>query len=309
MFSRRGRARKPFAAAPQRIDRGTDCPVCGTRSVAIGTKVGQFSRLPFEVRRCPECNFGYVRDPLVNPELYDEAYYRGEGADPIVDYIYELSNPSRTIREFEWKGIVQIVQAALGGGASAPRWLDYGCGTGGLVRHARNAGFDAWGFEEGHGAEFARQAGVPLLDRASLEQAPRFDVVTAVEVIEHVIDIKGFLASIRRLLSPGGLFFYTTGNPWKQRGKALLSWSYLIPEIHVSLCEPKTMERALHDAGFRCEYLTPSEGLTSIVRFKALKTLGIQSQWPLGLPWGLRALTPVLLAATGVMAHPLGIAR
>lgn len=309
MFSRRSRARKEFSAVPERLDRGADCPVCGTQSVEIGTKQGRFSRLPFEVRRCPECNFGYVRNPLVNPELYDESYYRGEGADPSVDYIFELANPSRTIREYEWNGIVQIVKSALGGRGSAPRWLDYGCGTGGLVRHARDAGFDAWGFEEGHGAEFARQAGVPLLDRSALDGAPRFDVVTAVEVLEHVIDVKEFLASIRRLLAPGGVFFYTTGNPEKQHGKALLSWPYLIPEIHVSLFEPKTMARALDDAGFRCEYLTPSPGLTDIVRFKALKNLGIQARWPLGLPWGLRALTPVLLATTGVLAHPMGIAR
>jgi len=282
---------------PSGIDRGIDCPICGTASGHVGTKRGTFTGLVFEVRQCGACRFSYVRDPLTGDDLYDEAYYRGQGADPIVDYVFELEHPSRTVRTYEWQGTVEIIRRARGGSGSV-RWLDYGCGTGGLVRHARLAGFDAWGYEDGHGAEFACKAGVPLLDRNQLAAAPPFDVVTAVEVIEHVFDVRGFLSSMRKLLAPEGLLFYTTGNPNGRHGKGLLAWSYLIPEIHVSLFEPATMERALAATGFRAEYLAPSRGLAEIVRFKVLKNVGVRKRWPLGLPWGLRAMSSLVRAVT-----------
>jgi len=292
----------------ERIDRGVACPVCGTPSITVGSKHGTFSSLDFEVRRCPSCQFAYVRDPIASHEMYGEAYYHGRGADPSVDYVYELKNPSRTVREYEWRGVLEIVQRALGPRTSKPRWLDYGCGTGGLVRHARTAGFDAYGFEEGFGAQLARQANVPLLDRAALAEAPAFDVVTAVEVLEHVFDVKEFLASVRRVLAPGGLFFYTTGNPAKKRGNDLLSWGYLVPEIHVSFYEPGTMDLALREAGFRSEYIAPSSGHADIVRYKVLKGLGLKARLPIGLPWGLRTISPLVRTVTGVLAHPIGIA-
>lgn len=282
--------------------------MCGTESGVAGSKQGRFVRVAFEIRQCPGCRFAYVRDPLTSPELYDEAYYRGEGADPSVDYVYELEHPARTVRHYEWKGIVQVVERLIGPRASPVRWLDYGCGTGGLVRHAGAKGFDAWGFEEGQGVEFARRTAIPLLDRSALNGAPPFDVVTAVEVLEHVFDVREVLSSIRQVLAPGGLFFYTTGNPMGRQREKLVAWSYLVPEIHVSLYEPTTMERALQSTGFRSEYVAPSRGHAEIVRYKALKGLGIKGRWPLGFPWGLRAVSPLLRAATGVLAHPVGIA-
>jgi len=292
----------------ERIDRGLLCPVCSTPSVSVGNKYGEYARTVFAVMRCPACHFAYVRDPIASPDIYDEAYYRGHGADTAVDYVYELEHPDKTVRAYEWKGVAEIVQGALGARSSPARWLDYGCGTGGLVRHARALGFDAWGFEEGFGAQLARKASVPLLDRAALATVDRFDVVTAIEVLEHVFDVNDFLRSVRRMLAPGGLFFYTTGNPEGRRGRSLLSWGYLVPEVHVSFYEPRTMERALHNAGFRAQYLVPSAGHAEIVRYKVLKVLGLKAQLPGGLPWGLRAMSPVVRAVTGVLAHPIGIA-
>ena len=53
-----------------------------------------------------------------------------------------------------------------------------------------------------------------------------FDVVTAIEVIEHVLDPVAELRRIRALLRPGGLLFLTTGNA-KPYSKRLLTWGYL----------------------------------------------------------------------------------
>jgi len=42
----------------------------------------------------------------------------------------------------------------------------------------------------------------------------RYDVVTAIEVLEHVADLPGTFAEVARVLKPGGRFCVTTPNRW-----------------------------------------------------------------------------------------------
>lgn len=44
--------------------------------------------------------------------------------------------------------------------------------------------------------------------------AERFDMVTAIEVLEHVADLDGTLSEVHRVLKPGGRFCVTTPNRW-----------------------------------------------------------------------------------------------
>ena len=101
------------------------------------------------------------------------------------------------------------------------------------------------------GARAPAPAGIPVVDPDGLAALRgTFDVVTAIEVIEHVADPVPFLSGLRDLLRPGGLLFLTTGNAAPHRDD-LARWNYVIPEIHVSFFEPRTLERALIAAGFR----------------------------------------------------------
>jgi SAM-dependent methyltransferase len=117
-----------------------------------------------------------------------------------------------------------------------------------------------------------------------------FDVVTAIEVLEHVEDPLAELRRIRRLLKPEGLFFYTTGNAEPHKDD-LIQWPYVIPEIHLNFYEPETLRRALVETGFRPEFRGYLPGFTDIIRFKILKNLGIRRRagWQSGLPWHLLA--------------------
>ena len=191
------------------------CRACGAAAEPAGQRFGRFAGRDFTFARCRHCGFGFVVDPLEDlAAIYDEAYYRGQGADPLVDYIGELEAPGRSIRLYEWRGILKAVEALRGSVAGA-RWLDYGCGNGGLVRYVRGRrALDMMGYEEGWAAQAGREAGIPILDRAALDalEDGSCDIVTAVEVIEHMVDPAELLATARRLLKPGGLLFLTTGN-------------------------------------------------------------------------------------------------
>lgn len=282
------------------------CPICGEATAAAGSKRGTLSEETFLLRRCAACGFGFVANPCQDYDrLYDERYYSGAGADPSVDYLFELDHPGSTIRQAEWRGIVEAV-ASLRRLDSSTRWLDYGCGHGGLVRFLRESGLPkAAGFEKGWIAGRARSQGLPLLTESDLASSRgRYDVVTAIEVLEHAVDPLAVLRSIRGLLDAGGLLFLTTGNAAPHQD--LVRWGYVQPEIHVSFFEPRTLERALSLAGFRPERRGFLPGFEKIIRFKILKRLGLRRDRRLydALPWSL--ISRVVDARLAVTAHPIG---
>src|SRR6266446_5029232 len=88
------------------------CRICGLPTVPAGSKRGILTDLNFLLRRCPGCGFVFVANPYQDyARIYDERYYRGAGADPLVDYVFELERPGSTIRRAEWHGITEVVKA------------------------------------------------------------------------------------------------------------------------------------------------------------------------------------------------------
>jgi len=282
------------------------CKICGAATFEAGKKFGTFRKQFFHFRRCAECHYTFVSNPWTDfPAIYSDDYYHGKGPDPLSDYYAELSNYERTIRRYEWRGIFSAV-ASLVALDRGTKWLDFGCGSGGLARYACSRGIGAIGCEDGSIASQARSKGLTVLRSAELSgYGGSFDVVTAIEVVEHLTEPMETLRQIRRLLKPGGLFFYTTGNAKPYR-KRLLEWSYCVPEIHVGFFEPATMRIALANAGFRPEFGQYLPGFEEMMRYRILKNIGCkqQSAWERALPWTI--ISRVVQILVQALAHPIG---
>lgn len=283
----------------------SSCKICEGRSVAIGVKSGAVIKRDFHLVRCESCGYVSVADPCTDyARLYDEDYYRGLGADPLVDYAAELDHPDQTIRHYEWRGLVALMRGQLGRDKGL-RWLDHGSGAGGLVRYACGVGMDAVGFDTGAFAPRARERGVPMISADELDASTNaFDVVTMIEVIEHVVDPIALLRQVARVLRPGGLLFVTTGNVApKQRD--VLSWAYVIPDIHVGYFTPRSLSLAYERVGLRVVPGHYGPGWTDILRFKILKNLHVRSRSVVEavLPWPI--LARLADRHVGVTAQPM----
>lgn len=301
----------PASGWPARLDASmaadTHCSICGSPTTIIGSVPGVLDQRRFVLRHCEACRFSFVENHRTDyRNLYDQDYYTGKGADPLVHYIEEMGHPDRTVRYYEWQGIRTVQRHFFPEGC---RWLDFGCGPGGLVKHASASGMDVTGFEEGWAAEYGRQHGIRIIDAEALEEHRGwYDFVTAIEVLEHIPEPLGALRKIRRSMRPGAVLFLTTGNarPWR---RALLKWSYTqCPDVHVAFYEPETMEKCLLASGFTPGYLHSHPAYNDIIKYKILKNVGIQHRHRIidALPWKL--ITRMVDGRYKVSAMPYGIA-
>lgn len=272
----------------------TNCKLCGSNAVFICEKSGKI--VPdhsYELYHCPECDFYFIKDPILDYEkIYNLDYYRGKGADPLVDYIYENQNPNKSIRIFEYEGILDIITTKISLNNSI-NWLDIGCGTGGLLQYIKNnfSNVTVKGYDSGYGVVLAKENRIDVIsENEMLNIQNKFDIITAIETLEHVNNPKEFMLCIEKCLKPGGLFFFTTGNsdPFH---KKICDWSYFNPEIHINLFNEKSIKK-LHDVvGLNYIKLSKKEkvGYSKIYKYKILKNLRIKNKNVIFefIPWNL----------------------
>ncbi len=114
-----------------------------------------------------------------------------------------------------FRGRRAVIWALLrrAGLADAPRILDAGCGTGRNLVEFGELG-PASGVDPSQEAiELCRRRGLDNVQCAGLEQLPfgdgEFDLVLALDVVEHVEDDVAALRELRRVAAPGGVVLLT----------------------------------------------------------------------------------------------------
>ena len=238
---------------------------------------GHFPGEFFTLVRCRNCGLVYV-DPRPAaadlPRYYPAETYsafqdprRLSAADRVESVLLEWAGGYKIagdlgesrIKEFlsrvAWAATKSFLIGVIpwGGGR---RILDIGCGSGRLLLWHRKHGWDAYGVElNPAAADKAKEQGLPVFS-GELKDAgyppDYFDVVTGVEVLEHVASPTALLAEIQRVLRPGGLLLISVPNfSCYDREVYGARWPLLDAPRRLYQFDQVRMEQLLEAGGFR----------------------------------------------------------
>ncbi len=188
-----------------------------------------------DIYRCSTCGFLQCPDASELVQYYED----------MEDSIYEDTRDERALQA---KKLIELVVRHKASG----RLLDIGASSGILCEEAIKKGFDVLGVEPSrylHAQAQKRQLPVILGTIPHPEVQEQYDIITLIDVIEHVSNPVELLSDISQLLAPGGIFVTVTPdvNSVAARIMRWQWWHYRI--AHVGYFNKKTLNMSLHRAG------------------------------------------------------------
>jgi len=218
------------------------CPQCGGKSFSkIVQRVDGL-----DIVGCDTCELAYLNPRPVREaidKLYDVGYYSAASSTG-VGYSLYATEPT-TIRiypPFGWDFLKANINLA------GTRTLDIGCAFGRMVYWMRKSGARATGIDlNPEGVGVGRHSLRLDLRVTSLEalDEPResFDVITMMDLIEHIADLDSFMKNVDRLLKPGGVVLVQTPNFGTFHTYAEKSAQIYVSLEHLLYFEQRTMDR------------------------------------------------------------------
>lgn len=197
------------------------CPLC--KNPEFSYVATRFDNL--NIVRCRQCKLAYI-NPRPTAEdiakMYKEDYYTGEEDAKIGYYNYSPSVIGiKCYPPYGWELLMEETPLAN------MRTLDIGCAFGQWVYWMMKEGAKATGIDlASDGIKWGRERLNLDLRQTVLESLNEpdesFDVITMIDLIEHVSDLESFMNRVVSLLKPGGLVFVQTPNfgiyrKWKNR--------------------------------------------------------------------------------------------
>ncbi len=229
------------------------CQVCGSSERTL-----KFEDAPYKVFTCSNCSFVYVSPRLTGQALldvYNETYWKSDNPKErgYADYAKESALYLKTYRKR-----MKLVSKWL---PKAGRILDVGCAAGYFLQVAQQHGHDV------HGVELSEAIAKQAIDSLGPErvfngflddavaarnwQDQSFDLVTIWDVIEHVPEPQSLLASIKKLIKPGGKLLLETQNVDSKLANRLgKRWHHYKHDEHLYHFNPSTISKLLSDCGY-----------------------------------------------------------
>lgn len=218
------------------------CP-CGAR---VLEKRPAFTKGETDFLVCGECGLLFRERYPTSAEL--EALYRDAYAQDRID----AGTTNQESGAYAAQAYADFVAGTLW--ESGMKVLDFGAGSGALVERLRRTGIDAEGLEFSADARRSclSRRGFELQGSIEMVSDGQFQLVSMIEVVEHLTDIQAVLRQLWRIMSPGATLFVTTPN--RRSLRALLDggqWREARKKFHVVLFDSASLRVQLEAAGFR----------------------------------------------------------
>lgn len=236
------------------------CPSCG--KIAAQSFYDHLRAADdFLIRACRACGHQILQHCPPLPFDSDDEF------EPVV-----LDRYIRAMKESRQAAARTILAAVAAERRSPGALLDIGASFGWLVEEAQRAGWAAEGIEPSPTAcEIARRGGLPVSQGFFPDDLPEDDrqwnVITLMDVLEHLEEPLTILSAIRRRLSPAGLLALQVPNSrglyvrvatsltrmssGRFLGPLLRMYQTQFPYPHLHYFHPGSMERLLSRAGFQ----------------------------------------------------------
>lgn len=187
------------------------CRVCKTGSTLIFNDHRSFFK-------CPSCSLIFTQSSV--DKASEEKHYKQQWKDQGENF---------------WKDSVDVFLSVVQRYRTPHKILDFGSGSGGLTKELQNRGFDVTPIE-------------PMIHGYLKDQnfPNKFDVIVAIEVIEHLPNLWDELQEIEKVLTTEGIIVFTTQltnrfintEPEKE---SFRNWVYKDDQTHVSFFCNKTL--------------------------------------------------------------------
>lgn len=204
------------------------------------------------LNRCTSCGCLWATDARQSEQVLMAAYAR------LQDSYFDSEAVGPNYREF-YRWLEHLVEQNQAGRAI----LDVGCGDGNFLSSLS----DKWqkrGIEpSASGTELSRGKNLEVFPGTleSLEDRCQADLISALDVIEHVVDPHDFIECVKRHLKPNGMVLLFTGDSSSYPARvAGPQWSYLRWCGHISIFSASGLKALLNSHGFeildwiRCEH-------------------------------------------------------
>ena len=226
------------------------CPICDNN--ADVTLIEQHRE--YKIFECPLCK-GQISNPLV----FDATNYKTWYKEDLYDYIHYEFLVSMTAQEvidyYRSQPYIKLALTLLKGLNIDGKLLDIGCSQGAFCKLAQELGFEVCGIDPAEEAiKYAsQQLNLKNVFVGSSQEIPNhwkdFNIITLLEVIEHLSNPREMVRKSFDLLKPGGYLLLSTPN--NNRLGALLNrrLKFDFPPHHLTRWRAHTITLLLKEMG------------------------------------------------------------
>lgn len=219
-----------YAKAAQAAATPAVCRACGGCLEALfdGRVLNE---IPVTYATCVDCH----TLQLPSPHWLDRAYAQVLRPDPDTGRLMRAQIIHRVILRLRFLRLLK----------NPVRALDEGASLGLLVRLLRDAGIEAWGHDPYACAMLAEEFNRPTWPEGV------FQLISAIEVIEHTQNPTEFVAGLARRLDRDGVLIITTELFDPKRISAVQTWPYLAPALgqHITFLSAAGLRAVAENAG------------------------------------------------------------